>query len=98
MEQTRLDFKVTLQGQLLYDATATLDGQPATDGQKISLGSHNFSVSQPKAESFGTNFFVWYGRNNLGEIKLKRSQGMLNVQSIRWLQRSSSPARNFQRP
>jgi hypothetical protein len=70
-----------MQGQPLYDAVTTLDGQPVTAGQKISLGSHSFSVSHPKGETYGTNFFVWYGRNDLGAIILKRSQGTLNVVS-----------------
>ena len=81
MENTRLGFSVAMQGQPLYDAVTTLDGQPATAGQKISLGSHVFSVTHPKGEAFGTNFFVWYGRNDLGAIILKRSQGTLNVLS-----------------
>jgi tetratricopeptide (TPR) repeat protein len=80
MEQTRLDFNVSLQG-LPVDATVTLDGSPAFSGQKISLGRHIFAVTHPKAESFSTNLFIWYGRHDLGQIKLKRSTGTLSVQA-----------------
>jgi PEGA domain len=80
MEQTRLNFTVTLNGQPL-EATAVLDRQTVSSGQNISLGSHRFIVSNPKTETFTTNFFAWYGPHNFGEIKLKRSVGTLNVQA-----------------
>ena len=80
MEQTRLYFDVSLQGQPV-DATVTLDGQPVFSGQNISLGSHNYAVTHPKADSFSTNLFIWYGRHDLGQIKLKRSMGALSVQA-----------------
>jgi PEGA domain len=79
MEQTRLEFTVTLQGQPNYDATITFDGKPATSGQKISLGSHIFTVTHPKGESFSTNLFVWYGEHDFGRIDLKRTMGTLTV-------------------
>lgn len=80
LEQTRLNFNASLQGQPI-DAVATLDGKPALSGQKISLGRRTFSVVYPKAEPFSTNLFIWYGRHDLGEIKLKRSTGTLNVKA-----------------
>jgi hypothetical protein len=80
MVQTRLNFTVTLNGQPL-EATAVLDRQTFSSGQKISLGNHRFAVSNPKTEPFTTNFFAWYGPHNFGEIKLKRSVGTLNVQA-----------------
>ena len=80
MEQTRLNFTVSLNGQPLEES-AVLDQQTFSSGQNISLGNHKFVVSNPKTEPFTTNFFAWYGPHNLGEIKLKRSVGILNVQA-----------------
>ena len=80
MEQTRLNFTITLNGQSL-EAMAVLDRQTFSSGQNISLGNHRFVVSNPKTEPFATNFFAWYGPHNFGVITLKRSFGMLNVQA-----------------
>lgn len=80
MEQTRLTFTVSLNGQPL-EATAVLDRQAISSGQNISLGNHRFVVSNPKAEPFVTNFFAWYGPHNFGEIKLRRSVGTLNIEA-----------------
>jgi hypothetical protein len=80
MEQTRLNFTVSLNGQPL-EVTAVLDQHTFSSGQNISLGNHRFVVSNPKTEPFATNFFAWYGPHNFGEIKLKRSFGTLNVQA-----------------
>ena len=80
MEQTRLNFTVTLNGEQL-EATGGLDRHTFSSGQNISLGNHRFVVSNSKTEPFTTNFFAWYGPRNFGEIKLKRSVGTLNVQA-----------------
>ncbi len=78
--QTRLNFSVSMQGRsLIYEATTMLDGKPAMSGQLITLGSHNFTVTHPKGESFSTNLFIWYGEHNLGTIDLKRTKGTLAV-------------------
>ena len=82
MEQTRIWFSVSVAGQpILFDATAMLDGKPVENGERISLGSHTFTVSQNKAEPFQTKFFAWYGRHDFGAIKLKRSRGILSIQA-----------------
>jgi hypothetical protein len=78
MEKTRLIFNVTLQGQAT-DASATFDGKPAFNGQKIPLGNHTFAITHPKGETFSTNLSIWYGEHNLGTIELKRSMGTLSV-------------------
>ncbi|MDE3067879.1 MAG: hypothetical protein KGJ60_10060 [Verrucomicrobiota bacterium] len=62
-------------------APATFDGQPAVNGERIPLGNHTFDLTNPKADAFSTNLFVWYGPHNLGEIELKRSMGTLSVQA-----------------
>ena len=80
MEQTRLNFAITLNGQPLQ-AMAVLDRQTFSSGQNISLGNHRFTVSNAKTEPFTTNFFAWYGQHNIGEIKLKRSVGTLNIEA-----------------
>ena len=43
----------------------------------ISLGSHRLIIKQPKAETFSTNFFAWYGRHDLGRLDLRRAMGTL---------------------
>ena len=78
MEQTRIVFDVTLEGQTIA-AAANFDGKPAFSGQKIPLGNHTFGVSYPKGESFSTNLFIWYGEHNFGTIDLKRTMGTLTV-------------------
>ena len=83
LAKTKIDFSITLNGQVVVlDAAVRLDGQPVVADQNISLGSHTFSVGHMKAESFRTNFFAWYGRHDLGEIRLKRSLGTLGVQAV----------------
>jgi len=80
MERTRLYCSVTMyETNVLYDAVGTLDGHQISSGDKISLGSHQFTITEPKAESFTTNFFAWYGRHDFGRINLKREVGTLNV-------------------
>ena len=71
-----------MSGQPLFTgASASLDGQPFESGQRICIGSHRLMITNPKAESFSTNLFIWYGQHDLGEIKLKRSTGTLNVKA-----------------
>jgi hypothetical protein len=83
LARTRIEFSATLNGQALgFEAVTKLDGQPVVAGQIISLGSHTLTISHPKAELFSTNFSGWYGRNIIGEIKMKRCQGTLNVQAM----------------
>jgi hypothetical protein len=82
MEQTRIQFSVTLNGQpLMLDATAQLDGQPVYSGQKISLGPHTFVITHPKAGMFSTSFFGWYGGRDFGQIRLQRTMGSLQVRA-----------------
>ena len=80
IERTRLYCSATMyETNVLYDAVGTLDGHPISSGDNISLGSHQFTITEPKAESFTTNFFAWYGRHDFGKINLKRAMGTLNV-------------------
>ena len=79
MEKTRLNYTVALASHRLPDAAITLDGQPAYSGQRLSLGKHTLTVTHPKATTFTTNFFGWYGGRNFGEINLQRTMGALNV-------------------
>ena len=79
-ERTRVKFTVTLAGKnAAYGASVLLDGHPVGSGDKISLGSHTFTVKHPKAESFQTKFFAWFGGRDLGQIDLKRIMGSLAV-------------------
>ena len=81
IEQTRIRFTVDLEGKPVgYEATTSVDGRPVTNGERVSLGSHRFVVSHPKAETISTNLFVWYGERDLGTITLKRTRGMLALE------------------
>jgi tetratricopeptide (TPR) repeat protein len=80
MERTRVKFTATMyETNLLEDAFATLDKQPVTSGDKISLGSHILVISHRKGEPFTTNFFAWYGGLDCGKVNLKRATGFLNI-------------------
>ncbi len=80
MERTRLNFSVSLNGRAaVFEARASLDNHPVESGQRLSLGRHTVTITHPKATRFATNWFVWYGENNLGEIALTRSTGELVV-------------------
>lgn len=80
MERTRIYFSPTMYGtNALYDAVATLDGQPVGNGDKISLGSHQLTITQSKAETFSANFFAWYGRHDFGKVNLVRATGILSI-------------------
>lgn len=80
MEQTRLDFTVSLAGRTFFpEPVATLDSKVAYSGQLVSLGNHQFAVTHPKGETFTTNLFVWYGKHDLGKIDLKRAKGRLSI-------------------
>jgi hypothetical protein len=80
IEQTRVGFVITLQGKNVgLEAYARLDEKPVVNGQKISLGRHTFSVTHPKAVTFSTNFFGWYGWRDFGQIRLERAMGTLKM-------------------
>ena len=89
-ERTRLNFSVSLQQKPIgYESSAALDGTPFATGDKVSIGWHKLLVSHPKAELYSTNFFIWYGAHNFGQINLKRSTGTLEAQispPAPWLQ------------
>jgi tetratricopeptide (TPR) repeat protein len=79
-EQTHLSFTATLQGHPVSDEVmASLDSHRITSGDHISIGSHQFTITHPKADRFSTNFSFWYGEHNLGEIALNRSKGTLTI-------------------
>ena len=80
MQKSLITYTLVLSGhQLLADAPATLDGQPAVSGVLLTLGKHTLTIAHPKAVPFTTNFFGWYGGRNLGAIHLQRATGSLNV-------------------
>jgi hypothetical protein len=82
MEKTRLSFTISLEGRSLFShAAATLDGKPISSGERISLGAHTFTIAYPKAATFSTNLFTWYGGHDFGTIDLKRTLGTLAIQS-----------------
>jgi hypothetical protein len=81
-ERTHVSFTVSLDGNgSFHGAQAMCDRKFITSGQRVSIGRHRFSVQSLKTDGFFTNLFVWYGENDLGNIDLKRSKGVLNVQA-----------------
>ncbi len=58
---------------------AELDGQPFFPGQRVGLGRSTLVLAGQDLEPFRTNFFAWYGTNDLGELHLVRSKGTLDV-------------------
>ena len=87
MEKTRLRFNVALEGQTalanaLASPAARLDANSVFSGDRISLGRHTFSINAGnKWERFSTNLFIWYGGQDFGTIKLKRTKGTLSIHS-----------------
>ena len=82
LEQTRLSFLISLNGQpLVYPVAVTWDGRPINNGDKIALGGHLFKISGPNTKSFTTNISAWYGKHDLGEIRLARSFGTLSIKA-----------------
>jgi tetratricopeptide (TPR) repeat protein len=92
LERTRIYFDLTMDGKgesyimafsdagdTAFGATAAIDGTPIRTSQRIPLGHHTFTITQPKAETYSTNLFIWYGPHNFGTIDLKRAKGMLTV-------------------
>lgn len=81
-EQTRLFFKVSLQGRNVEgEVICRLDDQTVGGGEHLSAGPHRFSIIHPKAEPFSTNFFVLYNKCDFGQLDLVRSTGMLRVKA-----------------
>src|ERR1039457_5501323 len=61
MDRMRLNFTVAMQGNdVTFGVVARLDGQPASRGQKFSLGKHTLTISYPKADMFTTDFHARY--------------------------------------
>jgi len=88
MQQTRVKFTVSLKWlkpawqALDLATTTTLDGKRISNGERIPLGSHTFTVTHPKGETFSTNLFIFYGEHDLDRIELKRATGTLSIHSM----------------
>lgn len=81
-ENTHITFSVSLGGHpLSFGTQATIDGIEMIPGSRVRIGSHKFSLSNPKAETFSTNLFIWYGARDLGTINLVRKQATLTVEA-----------------
>ena len=81
-EQTRINFTVDLESKPVgYEASATLDGRPFARGDRVSIGTHRFAISHQKALPMVTNLFIWYGEHDFGAISLKRTRGVLALET-----------------
>jgi hypothetical protein len=80
--RTRLHFSVSMEGRPIDgESAAVLDGFKLGSSDRVRLGWRKLSVSHPKGENFTTNLFIWYGPTDLGEIRLKRHYGTLELRS-----------------
>ena len=96
LEQTRLFYSISLNSQPLpYDVAITFDGRPIISGENIPLGNHRFEITGKNTDPFATNLFIWYGRHDLGEIRLKRSMARCRSMPTRRHRPLPSAARNI---
>ncbi|MHB8522094.1 MAG: carboxypeptidase regulatory-like domain-containing protein [Limisphaerales bacterium] len=81
LARTVLAFRLTVDGASSFpdQVSAELDGQAISPGQHVSLGRSRLVLKGADLEPFATNFFAWYGRNDLGELRLVRSKGTLDI-------------------
>src|SRR5882672_3366687 len=59
-EKTRLTFNASLKGRPVL-VEARVGNGVMVSGGRMPIGWHRISFSHPKAESFSTNLFIWYG-------------------------------------
>ncbi len=64
-----------------YESAITIDGRPASNGQRIPIGWHTLAIAHPEARPFSTNLFIWYGENELGQLVLEQAMGQLLVKA-----------------
>lgn len=79
MQQTFLRLSVNLEHRSVSGVSISVDGREATEGEHLSLGTHEFKVTHAKAVPYVTNRFVWYRGGELGQIELKRASGVLAI-------------------
>ncbi|MHB8736188.1 MAG: carboxypeptidase regulatory-like domain-containing protein [Terriglobales bacterium] len=81
-EETILTFTVLLEGhQAGVSLSVKLDGQEFQPGARVAVGRRTLLIEGPGLDPVTNKVFVWLGTNNLGEIKLVRSKGRLEVNS-----------------
>lgn len=79
-KRTQIVFTVTLEGEQVGEGPRfALDGENFALGQVVGVGKHRLTITLPEALPFETNFFVWYGKHDLGPIDLKRTRGFLVI-------------------
>lgn len=75
-----IQFTVSIEGRNgLASHEAKLNQFHFDSGQRSGLGRKKLTVRANDAEPYSTNLFVWYGGKNLGNIKLVRSRGILEL-------------------
>lgn len=74
---THYFLSVTIESEAPDDPFAVkVNGESAFGGTaSATVGWNSVVVSAPNADPWRTNLFVWYGRNPLGSIDLRRSRG-----------------------
>lgn len=76
---THVDFRARVEGKEI-PLTTRLDGTIRRLDFVVPLGRHSVTLEAPDVEPWRTNLFVWYGRNDLGDIPLRWQRGTLALQ------------------
>jgi tetratricopeptide (TPR) repeat protein len=82
-QQASIKFMVSMEGRTSRPAyRAELNDLPFDSGRHSGLWRKKLTIEAEDAESFTTNFFVWYGGKDLGHIALKRNRGVLDLRAV----------------
>ena len=75
-----IEFTVSVEGRNGFVShEAELNQFHFASGRRSGLGRKELTIRAANAEPYITNLFVWYGGKNLGNIKLARSRGTLEL-------------------
>lgn len=78
--QATLRFTISLEGRTERPAPeGVLNGRYYRAGEPSGVGWRALRVQVPDYEPFATNRFVWYGGAELGDLRLSRSRGLLEL-------------------
>jgi hypothetical protein len=74
-------FSITVDGALpaAEEVSAQMYGHPFAPGNRVRLGRRTLMITGQDIEPLERKVLVWFGNNNLGEIRLARSKGSLEV-------------------
>jgi PEGA domain len=80
--RTTIQFGISMDLGTLQNLAVTVDGESFWTGKRLKPGFRKIVVSATDADPLEAHRFLWLGINNLGELKLHRSKGTLEVNVI----------------